>query len=45
MKIKKSVLISLILVLLVLIGLSVWLFLFNKKDNQVINEVNKSASK
>ena len=44
MKIKKSALISLILVLLVLISLSVWFF-FNKKDNQVINEVNKSASK
>ena len=40
MKIKKSVLISLILVLLVLISLSVWLFLFNKKDNQVINNDN-----
>ena len=42
MKIKKSALISLILVLLVLISLSVF---FNKKDNQVINEVNKSVSK
>ena len=42
MKIKKSVLISLILVLLVLISLSVWLFLFNKKDNQVINNDNSN---